>query len=168
MAKKQEYRAEMIFSLSAIIVYILFFSGYYAWWGGYTFAPRHIIPILPLFVLPLIFIPEKFTILLWITVLVSTGQNLIMAASGFDGLPEYYESMLVGRNIVNSKAMLVYEICLSNVLNNNLMNNRGLQLLRLQGFSSVLPLIMLELSLTVLFFKLRSWKVPPSTESATI
>jgi hypothetical protein len=168
MAKRQEYRAEMIFSLSAVIVYILFFSGYYAWWGGYTFAPRHLIPILPLFVLPLMFVPEKFSILVWSTALVSMGQNLIMAASGFDGLPEYYESMLVGRHIVISKVMLVYEICLSNVLNNNLMNNRGLQLLKLQGFSSLLPLIMLELGLTALFIKLRSWKVTTSTESATI
>lgn len=168
MAKRPEYRAEMIFSLSAIIIYILFFSGYYAWWGGYTFAPRHIIPILPLFVLPLMFVPEKLSIVLWMTALVSMGQNLIMAASGFDGLPEYYESMLVGRHIVTSKAMLIYEICLANVLNNNLMNNRGLQLLGLQGLSSLVPLIILELGLTTLFFKLRSWKLHSSMESATI
>jgi hypothetical protein len=168
MAKRQEYRAEMIFSLSAIIVYILFFSGYYAWWGGYTFAPRHIIPILPLFVLPLMFVPEKFSFLLWTTALISVGQGLIMAASGFNGLPEYYESMLAGRHIVVNKVMLVYNICLSNVLNNDLMNNRGRQLLKLRGASSLVPLVVLELGLTILFFKLKSWKLRSSTESATI
>jgi hypothetical protein len=155
MSRQAEYRAELLFSLVTIICYILFFSGYYAWWGGYTFAPRHIMPILPLFAIPMAFVPEKFSPLMLLTSLISIFQNLIMAASGFDGLPDYYETMLKGRLIIENKGMLVYEICLRNLLNDHLMNNRGLQLFRLHGPASLLPLFILELGL---FIPLIIWK----------
>ena len=153
MAKNEEYRAEMYLTLGAIVSYILLFSGYYAWWGGVAFVPRHLIPILPLFALPLAFIPERVSIPLLIAGLISVFQNLLMAASGFEGLPEYINGLLNGRYIIGHKGMLFYEVCLPNIINGHLTNNRGIQLLQLQGPLSLLPLLLLEFGLLAIYFK---------------
>jgi hypothetical protein len=154
MAKKEEYRAEMYFTAGVIVLYTLLFSGYYDWSGGVAFTPRHLIPILPLFALPLAFIPERVSIPLLITGLISVFQNLLMAASGFDGLYEYLHALVKGNFIVGGKGMLFYEVCLPNIINGHLMDNRGIQLLGLQGLMSLLPLLALEFGLLIVFFKL--------------
>jgi hypothetical protein len=152
MAKKEEYRAELYFSVSAIVLYILLFSGYFDWFGGVSFTPRHLVPLMPLFALPLAFLPQKFSIPLLITGLISVFQNFLMAASGFEGLYEYRYALIKGIDIVGNKGMVFYEVCLPNILNGNLTNNRGVQLLHLQGPLSLLPLLFLEFGLLVIYF----------------
>jgi len=161
MGKKEEYRAEIYFTISAVVLYILFFSGYYDWSGGVAFSPRHIIPILPLFAIPLAFTPKKFSIPLLVTALVSIFQNLLMAASGFEGLYEYRQSLVDGGHILAGQGILFYEVCLPNVINGYLTNNRGIQLLGLNGPLSLLPLLALELVLSIVYFKL----INPERES---
>ena len=152
MAKKEEYRAELYFSVSAIVLYILLFSGYFDWFGGVSFTPRHLVPLMPLFALPLAFLPQKFSIPLLITGLISVFQNFLMAASGFEGLYEYRYALIKGIDIVGNKGMVFYEVCLPNILSGNLTNNRGVQLLHLQGPLSLLPLLFLEFGLLVIYF----------------
>jgi hypothetical protein len=154
MAKKEEYRVEFYFTICVIFLYVLFFSGYFDWFGGVAFTPRHLIPILPFFALPLAFLPQKFSIPLLIIGLISIFQNLLMAASGFEGLYEYKSALINGISIVGQKGMVFYEVCLPNIINGNLTNNRGIQLLHLQGPVSLLPLLFLEFGLLVVFFKL--------------
>jgi hypothetical protein len=36
-----------LLAASIVVVYVLFGCSYYAWWGGASFGPRHIIPCLP-------------------------------------------------------------------------------------------------------------------------
>jgi hypothetical protein len=154
MAKKEEYRAELYLTMSAIVLYILFFSGYFDWFGGVAFALRHLVPIMPLFALPLAFLPQKFSLPLWIAGLVSLFQNLLMAASGYDGLYEYKYALMKGIYIVANKGMVVYEVCLPNIINGHLTNNRGIQLLHVEGPLSLLPLLVLEFGLLVTYFML--------------
>jgi len=154
MAKKEEYRAEMYFTLFAIVLFILLISGYYMWWGGGAFTPRHLIPILPLFALPLAFIPSRVSIPLSIAGLISVFQNLLMTACGYEGQAVYLDTLLDGKFIHGYKGMVIYEICLPNFINGNMMNNRGLQLLDLQGPLSLLPLLLLEIGLLFVYFKL--------------
>ena len=154
MAKNEEYRAEMYFTLGAIVSFILLISGYYMWWGGVAFTPRHLIPILPLFALPLAFIPERVSIPLLIAGLISVFQNFLMTASGYEGLAEYLDALLEGKFILGHNGMLIYEVCLPNVINGHMMNNRGQHLLDLQGPLSLLPLLILEFGLLVVYFKL--------------
>ncbi len=161
MAKKEEYRAEFFFSIVVIILYILFFSGYFDWFGGVAFTPRHLIPIMPLFALPLAFLPQKFSIPLLITGLISLFQNFLMAASGFEGLYEYRFALINGIDIVGNKGMVFYEVVLPNIINGNLTNNRGIQLLHLQGPLSLLPLLFLEFGLLVIFFILSQHEREP-------
>lgn len=154
MAKKEEYHIEIFFILGASILFILLISGYYMWWGGVAFTPRHLIPILPLFALPLAFVPEKASIPLLIAGLISIFQNLLMAASGYEGLPEYLNALLDGKLIPTYTGMLIYIVCLPNLINDQMMNNRGLQLLDLHGPLSLCPLLLLELGCLAVYFKL--------------
>ncbi|KAA0257908.1 MAG: hypothetical protein EDM79_19850, partial [Chloroflexi bacterium] len=147
MARNREYRPELLFSLSGVILFILLISGYYMWWGGVALTPRHIIPILPLFALPLLFLPERFSWALFLLVPASIFQNLLMTASGYTGLYEFFETLISGNLIGEYTGMLVYEICLPNILAGDLMSNRGQNLFNLQGAASLTPLLVLELGI---------------------
>jgi hypothetical protein len=154
MAKRPEYRPEMYFSLGTILSYILLISGYYMWWGGTSFTPRHIIPILPIFALPLAFLPKKASIPILVTGLIAMGQNLLMTACGYEGLTGYLAALLRGRLISGHEGMAIYEVCLPNFINGQLVNSRGIQLLHLHGPASLIPLLILEAGLLAVFFKL--------------
>ena len=148
MVKSRKYRAEAIFCFSAIFLYTLMFSGYYMWWGGLSFTPRHLIPILPLFVLPLAFVPEIFWAPLALGSLVSIFQNFILTASNFEGLgillSEYYRPLWKQHGILQPRGVLVYDICLPNVIHGEVMNNRGIEIFKLAGKSSLMPIFLVE------------------------
>ncbi len=158
MVISKEYRAEAIFCFAAIFSYVVIFSGYYMWWGGLAFTPRHLIPILPIFVLPLAFIPEMLLIPLGLGAAVSIFQNLVLTASGFEGLgtylSEYLRPIWKKHGILQPRGMLIYDVCLPNILNGDLENNRGIDLFGLKSLSSLLPLLFFELTLTLAFIKL--------------
>lgn len=154
MMKHRVYRAELCFATGLLVVYPLFFSGYFDWQGGVVFSPRHLIPILPFLALPLAFLPEKYSIPIWLSGAVSVFQNLVMAASGTHGLYEYIHSLIQDAHIVGGKGMLFYEVCLPNLINGFLTNNRGIQFFGLQGPSSLLPLLMVESVLLIIFWRL--------------
>jgi hypothetical protein len=160
MFRSREYRLEAGLSLVLIFSYILLFSGYYMWWGGQAFGPRHLIPILPIFALPLAFIPEKFLIPLALTTLVSVFQNLLLTASGTEGLGAYINTHLRpawdAGGIRQPYGMLVYDVALPNVLQGNLANNRGIDYLGLYGPASLLPWFLLEAGLLLACLKLIS------------
>lgn len=154
MAKNKDYRAEFFFSIFVIIAYLLLFSGYYMWWGGVALTPRHIIPILPFFTLPLMFFPKKLSPLFLILLFISIFQNLVLTASGYLGLYEFFERLISGNFILVYTKPLVYEISLPNLLAGDLMNNRGIDLLKLSGLISLLPLLVVEAALFV-YIKMR-------------
>ena len=158
MFKSKEYRIEAVFTFITVLSYILLFSGYYMWWGGVSFTPRHLIPILPLFAFPLAFLPKKFTLLHVICVLISVFQNLILAAScglnGLNGLQKYIDIQLEPAwekfSIFQPDGMLVYDVCLPQVINGELVVNRGMDF-GLQGISSLVPFFVIELGLLWIF-----------------
>lgn len=51
------------------------------WWGGNSFAPRHLIPMLPFLCLPIICVPRKFFILVILLAVVSVVQMSFASAS---------------------------------------------------------------------------------------
>jgi hypothetical protein len=160
MAKKKEYRAEWVFSAGVSFLYILMFSGYFDWFGGVSFTPRHLIPLMPLFALPMAFLPQNFSIPLWITGAISLFQNILTSASGFEGLYEYRYALIKGIYIVGKQGMVFYEVVLPNIINGHLTNNRGIQLLHLNGVVSLLPLLVLEAGLLIIYFMLTRERKP--------
>lgn len=162
MVRSKAYRAEALLCFAAIFLYVLMFSGYYMWWGGLAFTPRHLIPILPIFILPLAFVPEMLLIPFILSMAVSVFQNLVLTASGFNGLGTYLSEHLrplwKKHGILQPRGILVYDICLPNVLKGDLMNNRGIDLLNISGPYSLLPLIIVEFGLLLFYLKLRFQK----------
>lgn len=156
MARQTRFLPELAFSLVSILVYLLVISGYYMWWGGVSFTPRHIIPILPLFALPLAFLPIRLAPVLFASAAVSLFQNLLIAASAETGLAAYLEMVFEGKMIPIYNGSVIYDICLPNVLGGGLMNNRGLDIFSLTGAKSLLPLFGIEILMMALFFRMRS------------
>lgn len=37
----------VLLSVVVLVAYLLFNAGYYMWWGGWSFAPRHLVPVIP-------------------------------------------------------------------------------------------------------------------------
>jgi hypothetical protein len=89
---------------------------------------------------------------------ISVFQNLVLTASGFEGLGTYFGERLKPiwkkHGIIQPKGILVYDICLPNVIKGNLENNRGIDLFGLKGLSSLLPLLFFELTFLLAFIKL--------------
>lgn len=57
--KIKDLKLEFYLALTAVIIFFLFNSAYYMWWGGYALGPRHLIPILPFLTIPIVFLPAK-------------------------------------------------------------------------------------------------------------
>ena len=51
-------RAEGILALAMIALTLVVFATYPVWWGGICWGPRYLIPIIPLLLLPLAYMPE--------------------------------------------------------------------------------------------------------------
>ncbi len=130
LLRSREYRVEGIFVMVTILVYVVLISGYYAWSGAYT--PRHIIPILPLFGLPMAFMPRKLILFALLAACLSVFQHLIPAASG----PGLFKD--------HQDGMTIYEMYLPKFMANQLTNNRGAQWFGLSGKASLIPLFFVE------------------------
>ena len=78
-------------------------------------------------------------------------QNVAMTACTTEGLFEYLQSLIVDRHIPKFFGMPLYQICYQNILAKNLVNNRGLQLLGLEGWPSLAPLFAAEIVLVIIF-----------------
>lgn len=153
MARERRYLPELVFSVFSILAYILVISGYYMWWGGVSFTPRHLLPALPLFAIPMAFLPIRFLPWILVSGAVSVFQNLLITASAETGLADHLVTIFEGKFIPTYKGTLIYNISLPNVLGGELVNNRGLELLRFDGAMSLTPLIFIEALMIALFFK---------------
>jgi 4-amino-4-deoxy-L-arabinose transferase-like glycosyltransferase len=75
--RDKRYRLEGIIVLMGFIAYLLINAGYYMWWGGYSFGPRHLIPMLLFLAIPLVLVPRRLIPLVIILAVISIGQMLI-------------------------------------------------------------------------------------------
>lgn len=81
--------AELWLSLGAIVGYVALISGYYEWEGGLAYTSRHVIPILPMFAIPLAFLPKRWIALAWCLAAISIVQHTIAAAARMDYLVKF-------------------------------------------------------------------------------
>jgi hypothetical protein len=163
--RSNQYRAEGWFTLLVICFYTVFFSGYYMWWG-YAFTPRHIIPILPFFILPLSILPRKYYPYLAIAAAISILQMLIVAAGNSDGLPQLLIPAFE-TGTLSSPPSIIYSIYLPNVLHGIYVHNLGNTLFGLNGFAQFAPLLAFEAVILALLIALsiRSERAPIPVQS---
>jgi hypothetical protein len=75
--RKRPVRAEFYLFLSWIVLLFLLYSAFYGWWGGWTYGPRYLIPILPFLVIPIVFVPVAYRRILTVLVSLSIIIQLI-------------------------------------------------------------------------------------------
>lgn len=135
----RRYWVEGLLAVVIFIVYITITSGYFQWWGGYSAGPRHIIPMFPFLCFLLIFLPRR--LFPWFTGLtvISIAQMLIVAAS---------EVVVPATPMDNFQKLgffeysTIYSFCLPELMNGKFTWNLGIDLLGLNGWASLVPVIL--------------------------
>lgn len=149
MLRDKHYRLELFLAFFSCAVYIIVNSGYYMWWGGNSLGPRAIIPMLPFMSIPLIFVPKKWNPVMLVLIFISVFQMFFASASIFlvpaekIGLikkaPFFYDSYL-------------YDHCWQLLKNGKFTWNIGQNWLGLQGWVSLIPLLVTWVILIALLF----------------
>jgi hypothetical protein len=80
MLRRRSDLPELLLAGLGAAGFLLMNSGYYMWWGGQSFAPRHLIPMLPFLCLPLIRVPKKLFFLVVLLGALSIVQMTFAAA----------------------------------------------------------------------------------------
>jgi hypothetical protein len=88
--KHQSLRAEGIVALASILMYLVFNTSYYAWDGGGSFGPRHLLPATPYMVLAVGLFANEHRAQLWlfIALLIPSIACMLLGTSVLVQLPE--------------------------------------------------------------------------------
>ena len=149
MFRQRSYRAEAVLAVWVICSYFVLMSGYYMWWGGFSLGPRHIIPALPFFCMLLIFVPKRLNWPLVGLCLVSIGQMMIAAASNV----EVQDTMAKKISTLSFfEYSNIYNFCLKLLLQGKFNQNLGQLFLHLQLWSSLIPILVVMIGITIFFF----------------
>jgi hypothetical protein len=149
MFQVKQYRVEALIVTIAFLGFLLINSGYYLWWGGWSFGPRHLIPAIPLLCLPLCFVPRSLLLFTIILGLFSVAQMFIVAASQVL-TPE--ESIIRIAELGYFQYSSIYSYCLKQLLEGAYASNLGHQILGLENMESLLPVILAVVGVTSYFF----------------
>lgn len=76
-----ERKAELRLCAAMVVGYILFNAGYFAWDGGGSTGPRHLVPALPYFVIPIAYFARDVKLGRALTALAIVPSALIMLAT---------------------------------------------------------------------------------------
>jgi hypothetical protein len=154
---RSTYRPEAIFAYSAIVIYLVVMSGFYMWWGGYSFTPRHLIPFFPIFGLALAFLPKKFKWPTFALTLVASAQMLLVAASSnvnLDVIDNLIDQNMLGRFMRNFQfpPTAIYSVSWQNFLAGNYSPNMATAWLHIPEFPALALLLVFEVGLIGLFW----------------
>jgi hypothetical protein len=148
--KNPRYLPEAIFSFIVILLYFVVFSGYHTWWGGLAFTPRHLIPVLPFFSIPLALLSKRLQRWIIVPALFSIGQMFIVTASSRHGLNSITHVTYPFYSMFQNST--IYSVYFPNFLSRVFSFNWGHQLFGLKGYDSLVPLFSVEAFLLTIFF----------------
>jgi hypothetical protein len=136
LLRRKTYSAEVALAGLGAAGFLIMNSGYYLWWGGNSFAPRHLIPMLPFLCLPLIGVPRK---VFWLVVLLAAVSivQMTFAAAGNIAAPDASLENL--RKIGLFDFSMIYTYMLPHLIHGGFAWNLG-ELLGLQGWASLAPI----------------------------
>lgn len=99
----KEYRLESLLILSFLVSFLFLFSMVSGWWGGTSFGPRYLMPIIPFLMIPMIYSFRKINIkIIFCLVIVSifinflglqNWENEIVDSNTLRLLPNYQEKV---------------------------------------------------------------------------
>lgn len=90
-------RPDTILASGIFLLYALAISGYYMWWGGWAFAPRHLIPALPFLSILLAQNKPKFLPVFWLLWIVSCVFMFMVASTTISVPDDWVQTLMVSR-----------------------------------------------------------------------
>jgi hypothetical protein len=148
--RDKRYRVEGIIAFWGFIGFLLLNSGYFLWWGGGSFGPRHLIPMLLFLSLPLALVPQRFSPIVLLLALISFGQMLIPLA-GSVLVPDTY--FVQNPHLPFWGYSTIYSYVLPQLLNGNFTYNLGEIVFGLNSWATIIPNILVILSVVGVFIR---------------
>ena len=146
------YKFEALISITSFFSLLILYSGFYNWYGGWTFGPRYLIPMLTFMCLPLAFLPRPWFSGVVILGLISiTGMFIATTSSIIVPDTSYKLIDTLGYFQYSS----IYSYCLPLLLDGEFATNIGNKLLGLNTWVSLVPVLIVMLIITVVFFTMR-------------
>ena len=153
LRQEKKWRTEFVVVASMILTYFLIISGLKIWWGGDAFTVRHLIPVLPFFGIFLIFLPQKYHLLLVGTGLVSFFHMLVASATTYQPFDRYIRETLEQGFVFSWNTSLLYQRLLPRLLDNNMGFTWGQSLLGLESwYLNLLVPILAAFVLLIIFY----------------
>jgi hypothetical protein len=148
MLTDKQYRVEGLVIVFSSVFYLLLNSGYFMWWGGASFGPRHLIPMLPFLAIPLVFVPRRLFPLVIILGIISIAQMFIPLA-GFIQVPDDNFSNI--GSLGTFAYSTIYSYCLPQLLKGYFTFNLGEKILGLKSWIILVPNLLAILVTTGVF-----------------
>jgi hypothetical protein len=154
MWRLPNFKFEALIALTAFFSLLIIYSGFYAWWGAWTFGPRYLIPMLTFLCLPLVFIPKRWFLSVVILGLISILQMFIPVATQVL-VPDDFIKVIDHAGYFAYST--IYNYCLPLLLEGNISKNIGIRLFSLNGGVSLVPPILALIMISLLFFVRRDY-----------
>lgn len=152
MFKQKRFRIELAVSLAAFLAFLVMNSGYYMWWGGNSLGPRAVIPMLPFLCVPLSFVSKKWMPVLTALSVISILQMVLASSCQFlipaNYIPTIGQDPFFHYSNIYSNVML-------QLLDGRFGWNIGKAWFGLNTWFSLVPLMIAQAFLSILFFKPR-------------
>jgi hypothetical protein len=149
MWRVPNYRVEALIAVTSFFSLLLINSGYYLWWGGFSFGPRHLIPMLTFLCLPLVFIPKRWFSSVVVLSLVSIMQMFIVVSTQIRVPDDFYRQIdKLGYFAYSS----IYSFCLHRLLRGEYSSNIVNELLGVNTWLSLIPLLLDIIIINLVFF----------------
>jgi hypothetical protein len=153
--KSREYRLEFWIVLASILSIFLFNSSSIMWWGGFSVGPRYLLPMLPFLTLPILYAWRSLSTRLW--------SRLLVYALSFWSWFVVWSLTLGGQAFPPDRYRVpLIEYSLPNLAAGSIARNAGMLLVDLNGWLSLVPLLVAAMALLILLTSLRHRNaVPP-------
>jgi hypothetical protein len=152
-AKDPELRDASWFSLVAVTTYLVLLSGYYDWSGGTAYSPRHLIPLYPLFAIPLACLPRRWRHLALALTAISILQHLIAVSARWDSLDTLLDAAIEDGHPTTYVASTIWSVCWVNLRSGLFLKNAGTLVWPNGGFATLAPLLVAQGALLIALLK---------------
>jgi hypothetical protein len=148
--RDKRFRAEGVIALFGLIGFLLFNAGYFLWWGGGSFGPRHLIPMLLFLSIPLALVPKRFIPMVILLAVISFGQMLIPLANDML-VPDTY--FVQNPHLPFFGYSTIYSSSLPQLMQGKFTYNLGEIILGLKNWTVLIPSILAVLVATGIFIR---------------
>lgn len=149
MLRDSNYRLEGLIAVISFLSLLILYSGFYSWWGGWNFGPRYLIPMLCFMCLPLVFIPRR-----WFASVVTLGMisivQMFIVVSSLIIIPDDFIKQIDKAGFFAYSS--IYSYCLKLLLEGDFSTNLGVKFLGLDSWVSLLPVLIVLVVFTLLFY----------------